>query len=129
MPYLLKYVSKKFVIRMAREDHDYRNISKVCNIHTAESIHKANDILFINNALMGKIGGESLTRMFPIRNQHYHLRHSRLIREKPSMFNYIHHSPIHRVPRIWNSLPEEYNTTDPEENYQQLNRKTFLEYF
>ena len=100
----LRYASLKTTNPMLFYDHDYSDISQLCQIYMIESLHEYRDLCFVSEYIRGKLMSESLDCNFVERNLTYNLRFSRQFLEHTHKNNYIYYAPIFRIIRCWNML-------------------------
>ena len=112
----LRYAAFKMGEPIRVNDHNYSDISKECKIFNLESIHRLNDLNFVLDNLHQRINTPNFNELFKKRSEIYNLREQRPLSEELHRRNYIHHAPLHRLARSWNSIDRELREKIMNEN-------------
>ena len=125
----LRYASSKNGNPMAWDDHDFSEISTICNINRMESIHHFHDINFVLENLKGNIKGSTFNRRFQLRNLSYCLRNHRPYLEFTHSRNFISHLPAYRLVGRWNTIDQELRNHLLEVNNKDALKEFCLRHF
>ena len=125
----LRFAAYKNGTPMNYWDHDYRQISIMCNIHKIESLHKYFDLSFMIDSLRSGTSSSDFGTCLNTREPNYLLRYFRPLHEQISRKDYIYHSPVHRLTRLWNSLPEATRTNFLQQPIKEEIKANTLEFF
>ena len=91
---------------MSYTDHDYSSVGKRVGLATMDSVYLCNDLILVYSILDSKVNSSPLLSLFSFRSVGYFLRDHRALREEHVSDQSLFHSPVHRLRRLWNRLPE-----------------------
>ena len=125
----LRFASYKNGNPMGLRDHDYSDISRLCQVYRVESIHEYRDICFVADYSTGNIRSTALDRNFTERNLTYNLRFPRKYQEYAHRNNYVFNAPIYRIIRSWNTISEDVRRHLLDYRSKNLLKETVLKCF
>lgn len=107
----LRYAAYKMRNPMAYDNHNYTEISKICNVYTTKSLHMYFDISFVKGLLADNVNCLSLKLKYQSRHITYNIRSSSPIKEETTKNNLAYYAPVNRTIRRWNKLVAKFADT------------------
>lgn len=88
------------------DNHDYSTFSESVKLCSIKSLHDYHDLLFVRKILSLPLPnvGDTLIKLFPLRENRFNTRRHRDLLEFNSNRDYVYHSVIFRLRRSWNLL-------------------------
>ena len=83
------------------DDHDFGDFAAQVGLCSIKSLHDYYDILFVKKSMQA---GALLSSLFLLRENRYNTRGHRQLEEKSTNKDYVFHSSLFRLRRVWNLL-------------------------
>ena len=101
-----RYLAYRLGVPFSFDEHDYGNFSKDVRLCSLKSLHSYHDLLFVKRILGSSLPnlGDCLVKLFPFRINSFNTRSHRELFETNTSRDYIFHSSVFRLRRVWNSL-------------------------